>query len=45
MLQKEYFSILAFFGQKQQKLSKNEENWLNPNRSMEYSEIWNVDTF
>ena len=37
MLQKSCFSILAFFAflvKKQPKLTKNEENWQNPNRLM-----------
>ena len=28
---------------KQPKLTKNEENWQNPNRLMKFSEIWYVD--
>ena len=36
MLQKNFFWILAFFGRfmikRQPKLTKNEENWQNPNR-------------
>ena len=44
MLQKNYFSILAFFcqkkHQKQPKLTKNEENWQNLNRLMKLSGIW-----
>ena len=47
MLQKYFFWILAFFGRfltkKQQKLTKNEENWQNPKRLMKFSEIWYVD--
>ena len=47
MLQKNFFWILAFFGRfltkKQQKLTKNEENWQNPNRLMKFSKIWYVD--
>ena len=35
----------AFFNQKRQKFTKNEENWQNPNRLMKFSEIWYVDTF
>ena len=33
-----------FFNKKQPKLTKNEENWQNPNRLMKFSEIWHVDT-
>ena len=44
---KKLFWILAFFcrflSKKQQKLTKNEENWQNPNRLMKFSEIWYVD--
>ena len=47
ILQKNFFWILAFFGNfltnKQPKLTKNEENWQNPNRLMKFSEIWYVD--
>ena len=47
MLQKNFFWISAFFvrflTKKQPKLTKNEENWQNPNRSMKFSEIWYVD--
>ena len=47
MLQKNFFWISAFFGRfstkKQPKLTKNEENWQNPNRLLEFSEIWYVD--
>ena len=48
MLQKNDFSISAFFGQKktakkQPKLAENEENWQNSNRLMKFSEIWYVD--
>ena len=47
MLQKNSFWISAFFGRfstkKQPKLTKNEENWQNSNRSMKFSEIWYVD--
>jgi len=47
MIQKNFFWISAFFGRfltkKQPKLIKNEENWLNPNRLMKFSEIWYVD--
>ena len=39
--------ILVFFGRfltkKQLKLTKNEENWQNPNRFLKFSEIWYVD--
>ena len=39
--------ILTFFGRfltkQQPKLTKNEENWQNPNRLMKFSEIWYVD--
>ena len=34
---------MAFFGQKQPKLTKNEENRQNPNRLMKSFEIWYVD--
>jgi len=44
MLQKNFFLILAFFGRfltkKQPKLTKNEENWLNRNSLVKFSEIW-----
>ena len=44
MLQKNFFCISAFFGRfltkKQPKLTKNKENWLNPNRLLKFSEIW-----
>ena len=44
---KKLFCISAFFGRfstkKQQKLTKNEENWQNPNHLMKFSEIWYVD--
>ena len=47
MLQKNFFWILVFFGRfltkKQPKLTKNEENWQNPNRLMKFSEICYVD--
>ena len=47
MLQKNFFWISAFFGRfltkKQPKLTKNEENWQNPNRLMKFTEIWYVD--
>ena len=47
MLQKNLFWISAFFGRfltkKQPKLTKNEENWQNPNRLMKFSENWYVD--
>ena len=47
MLQKNFFWISAFFGRfltkKQPKLTKNEEDWQNPNRSMNFIEIWYVD--
>ena len=49
MQQKNYFLISAFFGRsldkKKPKLTKNEENWQNPNRFMKFSEIWYVDAF
>ena len=45
MLQKNYFLISALFGFFWPKLTKNEGNWQNPNRSMKFSEIWNVDSF
>ena len=43
---KNFFSISAFFGQKitAKKTAKNEENWQNSNRFMEFSEFWYVDT-
>ena len=34
-----------FLTKKQPNLTKNEENWQNPNRLMEFSEIWYVDAF
>ena len=34
-----------FLTKKLPKLTKNEENWQNPNRSMNFSEIWYVDAF
>ena len=44
---KKLFWIFAFFccflTKKQPKLTKNEENWQNPNRLMKFSEIWYVD--
>ena len=47
MLQKNFFWISAFLGRsltkKQPKLTKNEENWQNPNRLIKFSEIWFVD--
>ena len=47
MIQKNFFWISAFFGRsltkKQQKFTKNEENWQNLNRLMKFSEIWYVD--
>ena len=47
MSQKYFFRILAFLGlllaKKQPQLTKNEENWQNPNRLMKFSEIWYVD--
>ena len=33
-----------FLTKKQPKLTKNEENWQNSNRSMEFFEIWYEDT-
>ena len=33
----------SFLIKKQPKLTKNEENWQNPNRLMKISEIWYVD--
>ena len=42
-----FFWISALFGRfltkKQPKLTKNEENWQNPNRLMKFSKIWYVD--
>ena len=47
MLQNNLLWITAIFGRfltkKQPKLTKNEENWQNPNRLMKFSEIWYVD--
>ena len=47
MLQKNFFWISSFFGRfltkKQPKMTKNEDNWQNPNRWMKFSEIWYVD--
>ena len=47
MLQKNFFLDFDLFWplltKKQPKLSKNEENWQNPNRLMKFSEIWDVD--
>ena len=44
MLQQNFFWISAFLlTKKQLKLTKNEENWQNPNRLMKFSEIWYVD--
>ena len=46
MLEKTIFRFrhfLGFFGKKQPKLTKNEENWQNLNRLMNFSEIWYVD--
>ena len=47
ILQKNFVWISAFFGRfltkKQPKLTKNEENWQNPNRLMKFSGIWYVD--
>ena len=44
---KNFFCISEFFGRfltkKQPKLTKNKENWLNPNRFIKFSEIWYVD--
>ena len=34
---------MVFFGKKQPKLTKNEENWQNPNSSIKFSEIWYVN--
>ena len=49
MLHTFFFWISAFFGRfltkKQPKLTKNEEDWQNPNRLMTFSEIWYVDAF
>ena len=46
MLQKNLFFYFGFFGRfltkKQPKLTKNEENWQNPN-CLKFSEIWYVD--
>ena len=39
------FGLFDFFlTKKQPKLTKNEENWQNPNCSMKFFEIWYVDT-
>ena len=44
MLQQNFFWISAFLlTKKQLKLTKNEENWQNPNRLIKISEIWYVD--
>ena len=43
MLQNNYFFIFAFLGLFWQKLTKNEENWQNPNRLMKFSEIRYLD--
>ena len=47
MLQKNFFWISAFFGRfltkNQPKLTKNEENWQNPNLLIKIFEIWYVD--
>ena len=47
MLQKNFFWISAFIGRfltkKHPKLTKNAENWQNPNRLIKFSEIWYVD--
>ena len=51
MLQKNYFPILAFFGQKNgqktakngqktAKIDQNEENWQNSNRLLKFSKVW-----
>ena len=38
------FSLFwPFLTTKQSKLTKNEENWQNPNRLMKFSEIWYLD--
>ena len=37
------FLFWPFLAKKQPKLTKNEENWQNPNRSVKFSEIWLVD--
>ena len=34
-----------FLIKKQPKMTKNEENWQNPNRLMKFYEIWYVDAF
>ena len=40
-----FWPFLVYFCQKKQpKLTKNEENWQNPNRLIKFSEIWYVDT-
>ena len=47
MLQENLLMILVIFGRistkKQPQLTKNKENRQNPNRSMKFSEIWDVD--
>ena len=46
MLKKVFFDFgifWLFFGKKQPKLTKNEENWQNPNRLVKFSEIWYLD--
>ena len=43
-----FWPFFTFFGRfltkKQPKLTKNEENWQNPNCLMKFSEIWYVNT-
>ena len=44
---KSFFRFYHFFffnGKKRAKFTKNKENWQNPNRLIEFSEIWYVDT-
>ena len=48
MLQKNFSGFRPFWPfltKKQPKLTKNEENWQNPNHLMKFSEIWNEDDF
>ena len=40
---KAVFRFWRFLAKKQPKLTKNEENWQNPNRLVKFSEIWYLD--
>ena len=42
MLQKNYFLISTFFGQRTTKIDKKLRKFTNPNRLMKFSEIWYV---